>query len=150
MAVTLQQVRAYLDVDEPAYREAARLGVDALPHLETLVEGPDTLLAAKAAYLAGLIDGARSLPVLTRAARSADKVVRSAAAAAAAHLQPETAASVLVTLLGDTDAEVRRIALDSIPTDVAPALRGALERIAGNDPYTALRQRSTEILARRR
>ena len=96
-AVTLQQVRAYLDADEPAYQEAARLGVDALPHLETLVESPDTLLAAKAAYLAGLIDGARSLPVLTRAARSADRLVRSAAAATAAHLPPETAASVLVS-----------------------------------------------------
>ena len=150
MPVTLRQVRAYLDVDEPVYREAARLGADALPHLETLIDGPDRLLAAKAAYLAGLIDSAGSLPVLTHAARSADKVVRSAAAATAAHLAPEAAASVLVPLLGDADAEVRRIALDSIPTDVTPALRGALEKIAGNDPYAALRQRSTELLARRR
>ena len=60
------------------------------------------------------------------------------------------AASVLVILLSDADAEVRRIALDSIPADVTPALRGALEKIAGNDPYAALQQRSTEILARRR
>jgi hypothetical protein len=107
------------------------------------------VLAAKAAYLAGLIDDPRALPVLARAARHADMVVRSAAAAVAAQLSAEAAAPVLVTLLADPDAEVRRIALDSIPSAAAPALRGALEKVAGNDPYVALRERSSEILARR-
>jgi len=38
MAVTMAQVRAVLDPDEPDYGQAAKLGPQALAHLEKLVK----------------------------------------------------------------------------------------------------------------
>jgi hypothetical protein len=56
--VTMKQVLALLDVDEPVYAEAAGLGAGALVHVEALIEGPDPMLASKAAFLAGMIAAA--------------------------------------------------------------------------------------------
>jgi hypothetical protein len=39
MPVTMEQVRAFLDPEEPDYQQAAQLGPEALPHLEELGEG---------------------------------------------------------------------------------------------------------------
>ena len=55
MSITMKDVRAQLDRDEPDYKEAAMLGQDAIPYLSELVKGPDAMLASKAAYLASLI-----------------------------------------------------------------------------------------------
>jgi HEAT repeat protein len=148
MPVTMQQVRAHLDPDEPDYNQAARLGPDALPHLEALVRGGDAMLASKAASLAGLIADPRSADVLAYAAQSPHAAVRVAAAAAVAHLPTTAAAPVLRALLSDPDGEVRRIALESVHPDAGPELQPALEKIAVDDPYAALRQRSAAILAR--
>ena len=52
MAVDMEQVRAALEPEEPDYPRAAKsLGADALPHLERIITGDQTGLAAKAAYL---------------------------------------------------------------------------------------------------
>ena len=83
MPVTMEQVVNQLDRDEPEYGQAARLGSEALTHLMALIQGDDPDLAAKAASLAGLINVDQSAPVLERAARHAEPVVRVAAAAAA-------------------------------------------------------------------
>ena len=51
MAVTvdLNQVRQWLDSDEPNYKKLATLGNQILPHLATLVQGTIVSRAAKAA-----------------------------------------------------------------------------------------------------
>ena len=54
MSVTMKDVRTQLEPDEPDYAKAAQLGADAIPYLKELVNGPDTMLASKAAYLAVL------------------------------------------------------------------------------------------------
>ena len=73
MAVTLDEVRAALDPEEPNYRKAQEFGPEALPHLSTLVEEGNPLLAAKATYLASLlgnegshaiVETARVLPMI--------------------------------------------------------------------------------------
>jgi len=115
MAVTMKDVRSALDPEEPDYEEAAKLGADALPHLEVLVSSGDTMLASKAAYLAGLIKGAKSAEIVKTAARSDDPAVRVAAAAAASNLAPANASSVLLDLVGDPDPGVRKVARASVP-----------------------------------
>ena len=60
MPVTMKQVRAALDPEEPDYEKAAKLGPEALPHLEKLISRKDPNLASKAASLAGMIFVARS------------------------------------------------------------------------------------------
>lgn len=48
MTVTMNDVRAQLDPDEPNYDAAVQPGAEALPVLEQLVRGDDPMLAAKA------------------------------------------------------------------------------------------------------
>jgi hypothetical protein len=110
MAVTMAQVRALLDVDEPDYLEAAALGPDAIPHLKTLVREADAMLASKAAYLAGLIATDAALDVVKAAAESSEPVVRVAAAAAVRNLSPAAGTRVLNPLLTDPDPGVRKAA----------------------------------------
>ena len=88
MAVSMNDVRRVLDAEEPNYDAAAKLGPDALPHLQALVAGPDPMLASKAAYAASLLEGALGESVVHAAAQSHNPVVRVAAAAAARNLPP--------------------------------------------------------------
>ena len=110
MAVTMEDVRAALDPEEPDYEEAAGLGPAALPHLQVLVNSGDPMLASKAAYLASLIDDVRAAEVVEEAARSVDPIVRVAAAAAAANLGATVSSNVLRNLSNDPDAGVRKVA----------------------------------------
>jgi len=118
-AVTMAKVRALLDLDEPKYDEAAKLGARAIPHLKTLVREGDPMLASKATYLASLIQSDRSLEVVKAAAESSDPVVRVAAAAAARNLPDAATDEVLASLSSDEDAGVRKVALKAAPASVA-------------------------------
>lgn len=130
MAVTRDQVKAALDPEEPDYAKAAKqLGAEALPHLEEMIGGSDTSLAAKAAYLAGLIGGERSAPAVAKAARSGQATVRIAAAAAAAHLPAEHSDAVLLQLVDDADRGVQKVALRSAPTQMSTALRSRVSAV---------------------
>ena len=115
MAVTMKDVRAALDPEEPNYPKAAKLGADALPHLEVLVSSGDTMLASKAAYLASLIKGAKSADIVRTAAQHDEPAVRVAAAAAASNLAASGASDVLVELVGDPDPGVRKVARAAVP-----------------------------------
>ena len=128
----MQQLLDILEAEEPDYEQAARLGPEVLPLLETLINGPDVGLAAKAASLAGLIAGTDSASLLAQAAGREDRVVRAAAAAATRHLPEGTATPVLRTLLADQDEGVRRTAL----------------RAVGGSPPEELRETVAQLLAR--
>src|SRR5215217_1787761 len=86
MAVKMNQVKAALEAEEPKYDEAAKLGAGALPHLKKLVAGDDPLIAAKATFLAGLIDAEGSGDVVALAAQRDEVVIRVAAANSAANV----------------------------------------------------------------
>jgi HEAT repeat protein len=124
MKVTMQQVTDILDVDEPNYPEAVRLGPGALPHLDTLVKTADAMLASKATYLASLIQDEQSINVLKTAASSKFPEVRVAAAAGARNLKStiSTAGKIesnrfndlLSSLKDDNDVGVKKEALKSL------------------------------------
>jgi HEAT repeats len=128
MAVTMEEVRAVLDPDEPDYSAAALLGPEALPHLQALVAGDDPMLASKATYAAALIGGDQGVAVVREAASSEEPVVRVAAAASAANLTAEESSDVLAGLLRDPDAGVRKVARNAVPEDAPAALREQLEQ----------------------
>jgi HEAT repeats len=133
MAVNMDQVRAALEPEEPDYPRAAKLGPAALPHLEKIITSDHLGLAAKAAYLAGLIGTEKSLPALQKAARSSATTVRIAAAAAARHLSNEQSDSLLLQLVDDADVGVRKVAMKSAPAVMSDALRS---RVAAAQPET--------------
>ena len=116
MAVEMEQVKAVLDAEEPDYPGAVKsLGADALPHLERIITGDHTGLAAKAAYLAGLIGTDKCLPAMNKAAASGQAVVRLAAAAAAQYMPDEYRDSLVLQLVDDADAGVQKVAMRSAP-----------------------------------
>lgn len=129
MAVDIEQVKAALNPEEPDYPKAAKeLGADALPHLEAIIGGNDTMLAAKATYLAGLIGGEKAV---AKAARSGQASLRVAAAAAAAHLPAEHSESVIADLVDDVDAGVQKVAVRSAPAKMSDALRARVTAARG-------------------
>lgn len=133
MAVTLQQVRQVLTADEPNYAAAARMGVGALPHLRTLVSGPDRLLAAKAAHLATLIDDDKALIVLDAAAASPHPTVRSAVAGGIRNVKRPAASGIISKLLNDPDAGVRKMAVKSAANRSNSVLAAQVARMSTND-----------------
>jgi HEAT repeat protein len=142
----MEQVRAALDPEEPNYTQAARLGPEALPHLEKLIARKDPNLASKAASLAGMIRDPRAQRVLEKAAKHTDVRVRVAAAHSAQHLPGPAASEVLTTLVTDDDVGVRKVALRSVPAEATPELRASVEKLAkGRTPLADL---SKEVLAR--
>ena len=147
MPVTMKQVRAHLDRDEPDYPAAAQLGANALPHLAQLVQGTDPMLASKAAYLASLIQSDRSIAVLEQAANSSHKEVRIAAAAGVRNLK-QAPISLVDTLLRDPDVGVRKVTLRSIEAQSMKGFKIKIEEIAKKDSDGFIRILASQIANR--
>lgn len=131
---TLEEVRKELDKDELDYPELAlALGPAVLPHLKTLVAEDEPRIAPKAAYLAGIISADASHEIVAQAAQSRHDVVRVAAAAAAAALPTQQAASVTSQLLGDSDAGVRMRAMKAAATIDEPSLAAKVKTMSEQD-----------------
>jgi HEAT repeat protein len=145
MAVTNEQVRAILDLDEPDYDAAAQLGPEALPILQRFVEGPNANRAAKAAYLAGRIGDPAAAPILEFAATSPEASVRAAAASGAQHIG-EAAESVLITLVDDDNPAVRKTALNAVPAQPGQELRSKLTVLRDVEPEPMVRDLAARIL----
>ncbi len=148
MAVTSEEVRAVLELDEPDYEAAADLGPEALPHLQRFVEGPDPSLGSKAAYLAGRIGDPQAAPILELAAASDDPVVRVAAAGGVAHLPDEQADSVLLTLVDDDEPGVRKTALKAVPESPSQELAAKVEILRDHESEPAVRELAAEVSER--
>jgi HEAT repeat protein len=148
MPVTFEEVRAALEPEEPNYSAARKFGPEALPHLQKLVTEDNPMLAAKAAYLASLIGGEGSHPVVASATASEHPAVRAAAAAAAQNLRSEVTNEFLVKLITDPDLGVRHQALQMVPMDMSPELRTHVERIAEGEANPVLLAASRKALGR--
>jgi HEAT repeat protein len=148
MSVTIADVRAQLDREEPKYEEAARLGPEALPYLEELVKGPDVMLASKAAYLASLIKGDRSLHILEVAASHPDPIVRVAVASGLRNLTEHDAGVVLDKLTSDHDQGVRKVAVKSVSGFRSPAMIAKVQRVAEKDPELFIREIASTSIVR--
>jgi hypothetical protein len=147
MPVSMTDVRRALDPDEVDYPAAAALGDEALPHLRTLVETGDPGIAAKAAYLAGLINGSPSESIVALAASHADARVRASAASAASHLDDQATERVLTDLVLDEDAGVQKLALGSVPAQPSQSMRSQVQRVSQSASHPLLRQKASDVLA---
>jgi HEAT repeat protein len=147
MSVTMDEVRAAIDPDEPDYpAAAARLGVAALPLLAELVREGDPAVASKATSLVGNIDGRESLEVLVDAGNSPELVVRIAAAAAVGQLRGLPVINLLIALLEDKDPFVRKVALDSAGSVRAVGTEMKIRDLAKQDPEQFVRDVANETL----
>ena len=148
MAITMQQVLMRLDTDEPDYAALSSLGPEAMPHLAVLVRGEDPGIAAKAAYLASLIESDETSEVMAAAAASPHETVRVAAAAGLRNLAPAQAAPTAERLLDDRDAGVRKQALKAVAELGMGGLEVKVRQLSADDPEEGLRDLAKEGLRR--
>src|SRR5262245_53768101 len=151
MAVTvdLNQVRQWLDSDEPNYKKLATLGNQILPHLATLVQGTIVSRAAKAASVAGMIDSDRAVEVLSAAAKHPSAIVRLAAAGALRDSKRPAAAAVLMSLLTDQDSGVRKLAVKSASVRPNAALMAKIKELGSKDPTAGVRLVAAKLASER-
>jgi HEAT repeat protein len=148
MAITMQDVRAWLDPDEPDYAGAARsLGPAALPLLLELVRGGDLGLASKATSLASRIPSDKSVDVLAAAAATAEPILRVAAAGALHHLKPAHAERLLAALETDPDPGVRKVMVKSAAQVKSPRAATLLKQMSAADPEPFVREKAVGELA---
>ena len=140
MAMTLEEVRSAILPEEPNYeRAAARLGPDALPHLETLAADEDTMIAMKAVSLAGLIGGQLAARIAEEAADSGRPELRVVAAGAASRLG-EAGERVITALLDDADRGVRKHAIRAVSRSSSRELKQRLEARRESETDLPLRE----------
>src|SRR5262245_31216914 len=130
MAITMKDVRAWLDPEEPDYAGAKSLGSAAIPFLLELVRGGDLGLASKATYLASLIKADRSVEVIEAAVKTNEPLLRVAAASGLQNLKPALAERVLNTLKRDPDPGVRKVMVKSAARVSSPRIATVLKQIA--------------------
>jgi len=148
MPVTMNDVVAEIDKDEPEYAAAAaKLGPEALPLLQQIVEADDPMRASKATYLAALIGGEGATPSLEKAAAHQDARVRVAAAHA---LGAERGAppSLLERLLDDGDAGVRKVALRAAAEGKNAHLKAKVAKMSKDDPEEFVRKTAKDAAKR--
>lgn len=139
MSVTMKDVRAQLDREEPNYQEAAQLGPEAIPYLNELVNGSDAMLASKAAYLASLIKSDKSVSVLEAAARNSEPIVRIAVASGIRNLSEHEANLISDLLVEDRDFGVRKVTVKSISRFKSPEIMAKIKKLADKDPEPFIR-----------
>jgi HEAT repeat protein len=147
MSLSINAIRAYLEPDEPDYVKAAELGPDAIPFVKEIVDGPDKMLASKAAYLASLIKSDRSITVLETAASSPETIVRIAAASGLRNLSEDDVNRVSDMLIEDKDVGVRKVTLKSISKFKSPMLIAKVQKLAERDPEPFLRDLASSTIA---
>ncbi|SEG72992.1 HEAT repeat-containing protein [Nonomuraea solani] len=144
--VTMNDVRAAIDPDEPDYdRAATELGAAAMPFLAELGGSDDAMLASKAISLAGAIGGPEAIPLLERAAAAPHAEVRVVTANAAGELGTD-AEDVLAALLSDGDVGVRKRAVMAAARISSARLQDQLTAMSESDSDIAIRRRAKEAL----
>lgn len=143
--VTMEEVRAQLEREEPNYAEAAQLGPGVLPHLLVLVRDDDPLLASKAAYLTTLIRDPRALAGVEVAARSPHPVVRVATAGGLRNLA-DVPEGLWDRMLRDPDVGVRQATLGSIAASRPAGVKGKVQDASRNDPDQDVRRLAREVV----
>ena len=148
MAITMKDVRAFLDPEEPNYAAAAKsLGPAALPFLLELVRGGDLGPASKATYLASLINSDRSVEVIEAAAATNEPILRVAAASGLQNLKTAHAERLLNILKSDPDPGVRKVMVKSAAHVSSPRVAAVLKQLAQSDPEPFVRKAIASPLA---
>jgi HEAT repeat protein len=135
----MQQVLDEIDRDEPDYAGIAKLGPEALPHLQMILEADDPLKSAKAVYAASLIGGPGSIDVLREAADHHDPQVRIALAQGLRNLSENAPTDLVMKSLNDPDSGVRKLALSTVELLKRADFSQKVSTIAQSDPEEYLR-----------
>lgn len=128
MAITLEELKRVLHVDEPDYAALARWGRELLPLLEQLAQRAEPGLAAKAVYLASRVPDGDPSSIIAAGAQRSDAVVRVAAASVIARASDQRMADIAVHLVVDADPSIRRRVIDALPAQTRADVQSRIAR----------------------
>lgn len=152
------QFQAEFWMDEPDYEYLASFGDGVLATLEELVDGDNLMLAQRAIFVAGLLDGGAGIPLLEKASRDSRETVRVAVSGAVrsksiqeiarAGTAPPTSSlrAIISRLLTDHDSSVRKWTAKSAGILGLNSMRSELERLAHGDAEAFVRTAAKEAL----
>jgi len=146
MSVTMNDVLAYLEPDEPNYAQAAKLGPDALPYLKEIIDKPDVMLASKAAYLVSLIKSDKSISILEHAARNKEPIVRIAVASGIRNISERDANILLDEFIEDKDVGVRKVTLKSVAKFKSDLIASKVQKLQESDPESSIRELASNVI----
>ena len=146
MSVTMNDVLAYLEPDEPNYAQAAKLGPDALPYLKEIIDKPDVMLASKAAYLVSLIKSDKSISILEHAARNKEPIVRIAVASGIRNISERDANIFLDKFIEDKDVGVRKVTLKSVAKFKSDLITSKVQKLHESDPEPFIRELASNVI----
>ncbi len=139
MPITMQQVLAEIDREEPNYAAFTKLGADALPHLQMIVDAHDPLRSAKATYAASLIGGSDALKLLQAASDHHEPQVRIAVAHGLQNLADAAPSELVLKALGDAHPGVRKLALRTAGQLKRAEFAARVTEMKASDPAEHLR-----------
>lgn len=141
MAITMMDVRFWLDPDEVDYTSAKRkLGSAAIPYLMELVRGADLGLASKATYLVSMIKSDQTPEVMKAAAKSSEPLLRVAAASGIRNLPSVQAVMMVDELIDDQDVGVRNVLVKSAARFRSRQMVARMQKMAEMDPEPFVRE----------
>lgn len=144
MAKTMTEIRDQLSDLEPTESTYAGLGEEDVELLLSLMRGEEEVLAERAVYALARIESDTARTALHTAARDQRMGVRIAAAVSAGDLPPSQSDEILLGLLHDDQAAVRKFAIRSISASNSDAIRRRVAELSEVESDERLRALATQ------
>ena len=147
MALSKEELRLLLSNEEPNYPEiAAKIDADSIPALDALSTDADIMTATKAVYLASLLPNANAHAVVTKASKSANALLKIAAASALVNLPDATKYKIAEKLITDADVSVQKLVINSVQTTASPKLKEQIKALSTDSPSEFIKSISLKKL----
>ncbi|HEX8249371.1 MAG TPA: HEAT repeat domain-containing protein [Pyrinomonadaceae bacterium] len=143
---TLQEVRNILSDIEPDEGMYAKLDVEDIPHLKTLLGDEEAWMASRAVFALSRLETEEAHNLVIEAAKDSRSAVRVAAAVSSSLLPAKAADKLLDTLIADKDVSVKRFAITSMSKNASAKLVKKLADISANDANEFIRTVSADKL----
>lgn len=140
MTFSLESLRSQLSAIEPNEATYDQIGSSEIPLLQELLSDNEEWMAARAVTALVRISDPEAVRLLKQVATDPRPEVRTAVALCASKVVPEEANEILITLLDDSEAGVRKAAIRSVSAEHSQTVRNKLQAIESNDPVNRLRE----------
>ena len=140
MSKTLEQLRDQLSAIEPDDSIYDGIGPSEIPQLEQLLQHNEAWMAARAVFALSRLSDNRVVTLLSRAAVDPRTEIRVAAAASVTNVKPNDANDLLLKLLTDADAGVRKFSIQSVSGAHNNAVHVKLRDLENQDPAPWIRE----------
>lgn len=140
MTMTLEQLKSKLGAVESGSSIYEGISAAEIPLLKQLLNNSELRMIVRALFSLARIRDGRAISVLGEAANDTRPEVRVAVAAASRFLNPRDSNPLLMPLLQDQDAGVRKFAIQSVTCASNIGVHNILRNLGAGDPLAMIRE----------